>query len=118
MHELSTWRSVAPPTPDCTAAAWMASRSEALTPNPGSTESTCATNASCDANGSASQILSSTEHPSARSAFDTPESTAGTGGPNFTRSSGDQPFGHASSATGMTSETLAPPAIDAVLVTD
>src|SRR4051812_50147104 len=63
-------------------------------------------------------MRSSTEQPSARSAFITPESTAGTGGPNFTCSSGDQPFGQASSATGMTSEALPPPATEAVLVTD
>src|SRR4051794_41875343 len=63
-------------------------------------------------------MRSSTEQPSARSAFITPESIAGTGGPNFTCSSGDQPFGQASSATGMTSEALPPPATEAVLVTD
>src|SRR5262249_50087482 len=71
-----------------------------------------------EANGSASQILSSTEQPSARSTLETPESTAGTGGPNRTCSSGDQPFGHASRTTGMTSLTLPPPATEAVLVTE
>src|SRR4051812_45502335 len=84
---------------------------------PATTESTCATNASCDANGSASQILSSTVQPLASSAFTTPESTAGTGGPNCTCSSGDQPFGHASRTIGMTSEALAPPETVGVFVT-
>ena len=75
-----------------------------------STDVTCATNASCEANGSASQILSSTVQPSARSTFSTPESTAGTGGPNCTFSDAAHPFGHASVTIGITSEAVAPSA--------
>src|SRR5262249_16723495 len=84
---------------------------------PATTESTCATNASCEANGSASQILSSTVQPLASSAFKTPESTAGTGGPNCTCSSGDQPFGQASVTIGITSEVVPPPVTVGGLVT-
>src|SRR4051812_18928382 len=79
-------------------------------PNEATTESTWATNASCDANGSAPQIRSSTEQPSERSALSTPESTAGSGGPNWMCSSGDQPFGHASSTIGITSDADPPSA--------
>src|SRR4051812_37265444 len=101
----------------------IAARSVALKPKSPSTAPTWATKASCDANGSASQISSSTVQPSVRSTFRTPESTAGTGGPNCTFSDAAHPFGHASVTIGMTSDAVAPstsppPDTVAVLVTE
>ena len=48
--------------------------------------------------------------PSVRSTLSTPESTAGTGGPNWMCSVVDHPFTHASVTIGMTSEVVAPSA--------
>src|SRR3954463_7175271 len=107
-HELSTWWSALVPTCEATAAPGI----------PATTESTRATNPSWEANGSAAQILSSTVQPSEPSAFKTPESTAGTGGPNCTCSSGDHPFGPAPNTIGITSEADPPPDTVGAFVTE
>jgi hypothetical protein len=84
------------------AAARIASRSAGVS-SPSATNVAVAPStvaAKPSAKGSALQIASSSEQPSGRSGFSTPEPS--------TRASRDQPFGHASAATGIESSPAVP----------